>query len=115
MEHDNSYKRLFSHPEMVRGLFIGFVNEPWVAERVLDWTESWQAEGFRCGQEVGVQKGLRQGMQHGMGQILQAQMASRFGVLPDWALARLQNASPEEVERWSLRVLSEPSLQDVHN
>ena len=30
--HDNSYKLLFSHPEMVRDLLAGFVNEPWVAE-----------------------------------------------------------------------------------
>ncbi|MDP2367432.1 Rpn family recombination-promoting nuclease/putative transposase [Rhodoferax sp.] len=30
--HDNSYKLLFSHPEMVRDLLEGFVHEPWVAE-----------------------------------------------------------------------------------
>lgn len=30
--HDQSYKLLFSHPEMVRDLFQGFVHEPWVAE-----------------------------------------------------------------------------------
>ena len=31
-QHDNSYKLLFSHPEMVRDLIAGFVHEPWVAE-----------------------------------------------------------------------------------
>ncbi len=31
-QHDNSYKLLFSHPEMVRDLLSGFVNEPWLAE-----------------------------------------------------------------------------------
>jgi hypothetical protein len=31
-DHDNSYKLLFSHPEMVRDLLLGFVNEPWLAE-----------------------------------------------------------------------------------
>lgn len=30
--HDNGYKNLFSHPEMVRDLLAGFVKEPWVAE-----------------------------------------------------------------------------------
>jgi predicted transposase YdaD len=34
--HDNSYKLLFSYPEMVRDLFSGFIHEPWVAE--LDFT-----------------------------------------------------------------------------
>jgi hypothetical protein len=30
--HDHSYKLLFSHPEMVRDLLLGFVHEAWVAE-----------------------------------------------------------------------------------
>ena len=30
MEHDNSYKLLFSHPEMVADLLRGFVREEWV-------------------------------------------------------------------------------------
>jgi predicted transposase/invertase (TIGR01784 family) len=30
--HDSGYKRLFSHPEMIRDLLIGFVREPWIAE-----------------------------------------------------------------------------------
>jgi hypothetical protein len=32
MDHDSGYKRLFSHPEMMRDLLVGFVKEPWVAE-----------------------------------------------------------------------------------
>ena len=31
-DHDNSYKLLFSHQEMVRDLLVGFVQEPWLAE-----------------------------------------------------------------------------------
>ncbi len=31
-EHDNSYKLLFSHPEMVRDLLTGFVKEAWVEQ-----------------------------------------------------------------------------------
>jgi Putative transposase, YhgA-like len=42
MEHDNSYKRLFSNPEMVRDLFIGFVDEPWVADIDFDTLEHMQ-------------------------------------------------------------------------
>ena len=34
--HDSGYKRLFSHPEMIRDLLIGFVCELWIAE--LDFT-----------------------------------------------------------------------------
>lgn len=37
--HDPSYKLLFSHPQMVRDLLVGFVDEPWVAELDLDTLE----------------------------------------------------------------------------
>ncbi|MFO7640247.1 MAG: Rpn family recombination-promoting nuclease/putative transposase [Candidatus Competibacteraceae bacterium] len=30
--HDHGYKRLFSHPEMIRDLLLGFVREPWIAD-----------------------------------------------------------------------------------
>lgn len=29
-DHDHGYKRLFSRPEMIRDLLIGFVREPWI-------------------------------------------------------------------------------------
>jgi hypothetical protein len=32
MNHDASYKLLFSHPEMVAELLRGYVKEPWVAD-----------------------------------------------------------------------------------
>ncbi len=32
MDHDHSYKYLFSHPELVRDLLQGFVHEPWIGE-----------------------------------------------------------------------------------
>jgi predicted transposase YdaD len=37
--HDNSYKLLFSHPEMVRDLLLGFINEPWLNELDLSTLE----------------------------------------------------------------------------
>jgi hypothetical protein len=37
--HDHSYKRLFSHPEMVRDLLAGFVPQPWVAQADLGTLE----------------------------------------------------------------------------
>ncbi|MEN8218951.1 MAG: Rpn family recombination-promoting nuclease/putative transposase, partial [Pseudomonadota bacterium] len=35
-KHDQSYKRLFSHPKMVEDLLRGFVHEDWIAQ--LDFT-----------------------------------------------------------------------------
>ena len=31
-DHDPGYKRLFSHPEMIRDLLVGFVREDWIAD-----------------------------------------------------------------------------------
>jgi hypothetical protein len=31
-EHDKSYKKIFSHPQIIQDLLEGFVSEPWVAE-----------------------------------------------------------------------------------
>ena len=31
-DHDHAYKLLFSHPEMVRDLLEGFLNEEWLNE-----------------------------------------------------------------------------------
>lgn len=30
-DHDHGYKRLFSHPDMIRDLLCGFVHEDWVS------------------------------------------------------------------------------------
>ncbi|MEW6169909.1 MAG: transposase, partial [Pseudomonadota bacterium] len=31
MDHDSGYRQLFSHPQMIRDLLHGYVEEPWVA------------------------------------------------------------------------------------
>jgi predicted transposase/invertase (TIGR01784 family) len=38
-DHDHSYKLLFSHPEMVRDLLVGFVREEWVSNLDFDTLE----------------------------------------------------------------------------
>lgn len=43
IQHDNSYKLLFSHPQMVQDLLTGFVHEPWVSE--LDFSTLETASG----------------------------------------------------------------------
>lgn len=68
-----------------------------LAERVNEWT----------------QKLLTEGQQVGQAKVLRKQLESRFGTLPDWALMRLKDASEEELDRWCLRVLSQPGLQTI--
>jgi len=42
-DHDHSYKNLFSHPQMVRDLLQGFVNEEWIDN--LDFTSLKRVDG----------------------------------------------------------------------
>lgn len=76
-----------------------------LAERVNEWTQKLLAEGQQMGVQMGVQVGQAKG--------LRKQLESRFGTLPDWALMRLKDGSEEELDRWCLRVLSQPSLQTI--
>jgi predicted transposase YdaD len=42
--HDSGYKRLFSHPEMIRDLLVGFVHEPWIADLDFASLETYRGE-----------------------------------------------------------------------
>lgn len=48
--HDPSYKLLFSHPQMVRDLLIGFIDEPWVAD--LDFDSLEQVSGSYISEDL---------------------------------------------------------------
>ncbi|WP_373507337.1 Rpn family recombination-promoting nuclease/putative transposase [Thiocapsa sp.] len=41
---EDGYKRLFSHPEMIRDLLVGFVREPWIADLDFASLETYRGE-----------------------------------------------------------------------
>jgi len=63
--------------------------------------------------ETGWREGHKQGHKQGEFHLLSRQLRQRFGELPAWANSRLQQASVEQLERWSLRVLEAPRLEQV--
>jgi hypothetical protein len=69
------------------------------------------------GMAKGLGQGLGQGLEKGlhMGRLgtLTRQLTRRFGPLPDAALARLQSATPDQLDVWTDRVLDAPTLQAV--
>ena len=67
--------------------------------------EDWERRVREAGEERGEEKGRRA--------LLLAQLAQRFGPLPEPARARIEAASTEELERMGLRVLMAQSLADV--
>lgn len=86
-----------------------------LAESVMEWTRKWKEEGRLEGEQKGEQKGKLEGKLEGKQELLQTLLESRFGPLPEWALVRLHASGPGELERWTLRVLSHSTLQEVLN
>ncbi len=65
------------------------------------------------GREQGLAQGLEQGVVLGATSLLKRQIVKRFGALPAWALAKLDQASHEELEQWATRVLEAEVVEDV--
>ena len=65
--------------------------------------------------EEGRQEGEQKGVQIGEQILLQRMLTRRFGEVPDWALKRLLQASPEQLEQWADRLLDASTLDAVFN
>lgn len=57
--------------------------------------------------------GIKRGIQQGEVSLLQRMLTRRFGPLPDWAVQRLQEAVPAQLEEWGERLLDADSLEAV--
>ena len=68
-------------------------------------------------ERIGIAKGRVvgrvEGRVEGEARILKRQLERRFGVLPEWASDQLVNAKEEELEAWSVAVLTAPTLDAV--
>lgn len=95
--------------------FLDWVMQLPEAEEDRLWAELQQYEEQRVMQyvtsveRIGIKKGLRQGESR----LLRRLLIQRFGELPDWAEARLQEAALEQLETWSDRVLEAGTLEEV--
>jgi flagellar biosynthesis/type III secretory pathway protein FliH len=61
----------------------------------------------------GMEKGLERGIRQGETQVLLRQLASRFGNLPDSVQARVESADADLLMRWSERILTASTLDEV--
>lgn len=52
-------------------------------------------------------------IRQGIGRMVHRLLERRFGPVPDWALEKLNSASPDELEEWGLRVESAETLEKV--
>jgi hypothetical protein len=56
-------------------------------------------------------EGRQEGRQEGQCHILLRLLTRRFGILPQWARRRLENATPEQLEIWADQLLDAETLE----
>ncbi len=54
-----------------------------------------------------------QGMQKGAAEVLTALLSRKFGSLPDWARARMEQADETTLNRWAVQILDAQCIEDV--
>ena len=69
----------------------------------------WSRELF----EEGKAEGIAEGKAEGKAEVLQEQLEIKFGPAPKWATYRLAHARPAQIERWTKRILTADSLEEV--
>lgn len=63
--------------------------------------------------QKGMLEGERKGQQAGAAEILTAQVARKFGQVPDWARVRIGHADEAMLTRWAMQVLDAQRIEDV--
>jgi hypothetical protein len=70
-------------------------------------------QGFKHGFQLGYQLGYQQGIRQGEARVLASLLQLRFGELPQAAAERIASADADTLLRWSERVLSAKTLDEV--
>ncbi len=88
-----------------------------LTEHSRSWTHQWKAEGLQEGLKEGIQKGLQKGLQkghqEGASAVVHRLLLRKFGTLPSETEHRLKQATPAQLETWSLNILDATTLDDV--
>jgi predicted transposase YdaD len=82
---------------------------------VASLSDEWKAEARRAGLQEGREEGHAEGRQRGLQEgeltLLLRLLRKRFGELPEWVRARLEQASIEQLEHWGEQLLQADSLE----
>ena len=70
-------------------------------------------DGRREGKKEGLEEGRQDGLLAGQRRLLLKQLRLRFGSVSRQAMARINKASAEQLERWGERLLTAASLREV--
>jgi hypothetical protein len=83
--------------------------ETMLAEYVEAWTEKWKREGLLAGRL----EGEREGRLEGKRDMLKRLLRHRFGDLPPWASARIDEANIAQLDAWVDRIFAAETLETL--
>jgi predicted transposase/invertase (TIGR01784 family) len=91
---------------------LAFVRERALHDEISE-LQGARREGWEEGLQQGLQQGIQQGVQQGEVLVLERLLVKRFGALSDEARQRLAQASAEQLETWTDRLLNAPTINAV--
>lgn len=94
-------------PDLQRMLVEGVGPEP--VETMMSWARQLREEG----REEGREQGLRAGKEEAARSLLSRMITLRFGSVPDPVAQSIEQASLEQVEAWTDRILVAESAEDI--
>ena len=84
-----------------------------VAMEVQRTYAEWRDQAVREGIEQGIEQGIGRGVARGARKVLLRLLDLRFGPLPVEAIARVREATSDQIEAWAIRVLDASTLAEV--
>jgi predicted transposase YdaD len=99
--------------EATMPISIDLEQNPLFAEIFERYTKLGEQVGELRGEQRGIQIGKQQGQQQGKLMMLRNLLEKRFGSLPSWVNSRLEQATAQELEQWSLQLFDAIALEDV--
>ncbi|MGK3968481.1 DUF4351 domain-containing protein [Sorangium sp. So ce118] len=86
---------------------------PEAEEEIVTIADYLREQGRQAGEREGRQAGEREGRLEGQRSTLLKLLQLRFGELPEPVVARVRAADAAQIEAWTERVLTSPTLDDV--
>lgn len=74
-------------------------------ERIREWGRPYREEGLK--------EGIEQGIELGEARLLKRQLTKRFGPMPEWVVAKIDEATTDQLEIWSEQILDAESVEAV--
>jgi predicted transposase/invertase (TIGR01784 family) len=95
--------------------FAEFTDLQEVQTMLAETVKSWANKARQEGERHGIEKGLQQGRQQEAAKLFLLLLDSKFGVVSQELLTKIQQASPEEIEKWTKQIFQAETPEALLN